>query len=86
VADEAGDVWSKDRETEMLGDESGVVWEECGVELPEDACDVKATVFGEGMVAVDEQDEKRERGEQKKPARGRPGGWSRALVWGRGHC
>ena len=57
----------------MLGDEGSVVREERGVEFPEDSCDVEAPIFGEGVVAVDEQDEERKRGEQQKPERGRPG-------------
>ena len=57
----------------MLGDEGGVVRKERGVQLPEDAGDVDAAIFCERVVAVNEQDEKRERGEQKQPAGGGPG-------------
>jgi len=37
----------------VLADEGGVVREERGVKGVLDACDVKAAVFGEGVVAVD---------------------------------
>ena len=73
MANETGDEGGEDGEAKMLGDEGGVVREERGVEFPKDARDVQAAVFGEGVVAVDKQDEERERGEQQKPARGRPG-------------
>jgi hypothetical protein len=63
----------EDGEAEMLGDEGSVVWEERGVEFPKDSGDVEAAVLGEGMVAMHEQDEEREHGEKKKPARARPG-------------
>ena len=57
----------------MFSDERGVVREESGIELPEDAGDIEATVFSKGMVAVDEEHKKSERGELKQPARSRPG-------------
>jgi len=57
----------------MLGDEGGIVREERRVEFPEDAGDIEAAIFGKGVIAVDEQDEEREHGEQHEPAGGRPG-------------
>jgi len=42
---------------EVLGDEGCVVGEEGGVEGVLNAGDVEAAVFGEGMVAVEEQRE-----------------------------
>jgi len=40
----------------MFRDEGGVLRKERGIKLPEDAGDVEAAVFGEWVVAMDEQD------------------------------
>ena len=49
----------EEREVQVLGDKGRVVREECGVEEVLDAGDVEAAVFGEGVVALDEQREGR---------------------------
>ena len=71
--DEEGEDGGEDGEMKVFADEDGVVGEERWVEGELDAGDVEAAVLGEGMVAMHEQDEEREHGEKKKPARARPG-------------
>lgn len=63
----------------MLGDESCIEWEERRVEFPKNSGDIEATIFSEGMVAVDEKDEERERDKESKPTGAGPGCWSEAL-------
>jgi hypothetical protein len=55
VVDEEGEGGGEDGEAEMLGDEDGVVGEEGGVEGILDAGYVEAAVFGEWVIALDEQ-------------------------------
>jgi hypothetical protein len=73
--DEGGERGGEEGEAEVLGDEGGVVGEEGGVEGVLDACDVKAAVFGEGMVALDEERKHREskQGKAHTPRREQPG-------------
>jgi hypothetical protein len=56
----------------MLADKGGVVGEERGVEGVLDAGDVESSVFSERMIAVDEEREEGESGEQELPCGGAP--------------
>ena len=67
LADEEGEGGREDGEAEMLGDEEGVVGEERGVEGVLDAGDVEASVFGEWVIALDEERDEGEGGDEREP-------------------
>ncbi len=75
--DQEGEGGSEDGEAEVLCDEDGVVGEERGVEGVLDASDVEAAVFGERVVAIEEQGEDGEGGDDACPEMARPG----LLAW-----
>ena len=76
--DYAGKRGCEEREVQVLGDEGRVMRKERGVEGVLDAGDIEAAVFGERMVALDEQREGRQ-GKSHRPGRDQPG-WQ-YLVW-----
>jgi uncharacterized protein (TIRG00374 family) len=67
VADEEGEGRGEDGEAQVLGDKDGVVGVEGRVEGVLDARDVKAAVFRERMVALNEQRGERESGDENRP-------------------
>lgn len=58
----------------MLGDEDSVVGKEGGVESVLDAGDVEAAVFGEGVVAVEEEGDESDGEGEKWPGGAGPSG------------
>ena len=67
--DEGSEGWGEDGEAKVLGDEVGVVREESGVEGVLDSGDVEAAVLCERVIALEEQGEESECGDQYEPER-----------------
>lgn len=74
--DEEGERGGEDGEAEVLGDEDRVVRKEGGVEGVLDSGDVESAVLCERVIALEEQGEESEGGDEYEPARVLPGrGW-----------
>lgn len=65
--------WSEDGKVQVLADEDGVVGEERRIERQLNASYIETAVFGEGVIAVDEEGNESENKEEQMPGGGFPG-------------